>query len=48
MIAIKTDPFPDDAALEQLWQLSWGGWRGGSFQPVRALPKPVPLSGDML
>jgi GNAT superfamily N-acetyltransferase len=36
MIAITTDPFPDDAALEQLWQLAWGSGRGGSFQPILA------------
>jgi GNAT superfamily N-acetyltransferase len=36
MIEIITDPFPDDAAMQRLWQAAWGSERGGSFQPVLA------------
>ncbi len=33
MIEIITDPFPSDAAMDQLWRLAWGGGRD-SFQAV--------------
>jgi len=36
MIEIITDPFPDDAAMQRLWQAAWGSEREGSFQPVLA------------
>ncbi|WIJ26304.1 GNAT family N-acetyltransferase [Devosia sp. RR2S18] len=34
MIAIKTDPFPSDAMMRELWQLAWGIPGPESFQPI--------------
>jgi len=34
MIDIRTDPLPDDAALERLWQAAWGDAGPASFQPI--------------
>lgn len=34
MVTIKTDPFPPDAVMRQLWQLAWGIPGPESFQPI--------------
>ena len=34
MIEIRTDPQPDDAALQRLWRVAWGSEGPASFQPV--------------
>lgn len=36
MIAIRTDPFPSDAALRDLWLSAWGDAGPESFQPILA------------
>ena len=34
MIALVTDPFPDDGVMQALWRRAWGDAGPDSFQPV--------------
>lgn len=50
MIEIVTDPFPDDAALQALWRVAWGGEKSGGFERLleRSLAHVGAFDGTML
>ena len=50
MTEIRTDPYPDDAALQRLWRVAWGSDGPASFQPIlrRSLVHVGAYDGAML
>lgn len=50
MIEIVTDPFPDDTAMQRLWQVAWGGGRDGRVERIlkRSLTHVGAFDGAML